>query len=137
MRQRLFATAAIVAAISGAGLTAGPVNAGPAQSSRLTLTIAEGEDPAPIAHRRTLTCQPPGGDHPRAAAACADLTRANGDLARLPGDPAHPGCPRDYRPVTVTARGHWQGRPVRFQRTYPNQCVLTASTGPVFDIQPR
>ncbi|MCK2238526.1 MULTISPECIES: SSI family serine proteinase inhibitor [unclassified Crossiella] len=137
MRQRLFATAAFAALFCVTGLTAGTSNAEPVQASRLTLTIAQGEDPTPVAYRRTLTCQPPGGDHPRAVAACVDLTRANGDFRRLPGDPRHPGCPRDYRPVTVTASGHWQGSQVRFQHTYANQCVLEAATGPVFDIQPR
>lgn len=136
MRQRLFATLAIAAALSGTTVLAAPVNA-QVPASRLVLTLAQGEDPVPVTARRTLTCQPIGGSHPRAAAACADLTRSNGNFTQLPGDPDNPGCPRDYQPVTVTARGHWQGKAIKFVHTYANQCVLSALTGPVFEIQTR
>ena len=37
-----------------------------------------------------------------------------------------------YRPVTATAKGNWHGQPVSFTSTYPNGCVLTQRTGPVF-----
>ncbi|WP_137815251.1 SSI family serine proteinase inhibitor [Gandjariella thermophila] len=79
-----------------------------------------------------LNCDPPGGTHPSAVAACADLSRAQGNFDRLPGDTAHPYCPMMYRPVTASAHGTWRGRPVTYTATYPNGCVLTQRTGPVF-----
>ncbi|MBP2471715.1 hypothetical protein JOF53_000587 [Crossiella equi] len=131
MRQRLFPVLFLAVSLT---LAVQPLTASAAQPSRLLLTTADGEQPTPVTARRTLLCQPPGGDHPRKAAACADLTRANGNFLRLPGDPDNPGCPRDYSPVTVTAKGQWQGQRVSFIRTYGNACVLQATTGPVFEL---
>ena len=78
-----------------------------------------------------LTC-PPAADtpHPHAAEACAELAATAGDLDTLPSD-ANP-CPMIYNPVTATADGTFDGRPVAWQRTYPNSCFMEAATGPVF-----
>ena len=35
--------------------------------------------------------------------------------------------------MTVSARGTHRGRPVSWQKTFPNACTLHAATGPVFD----
>lgn len=78
-----------------------------------------------------LICEPrPAGMHPNAAAACADLERAGGDLDGLPGRPRP--CTREYDPVTATATGTYGGRPISWQRTFSNACVLESETGPVF-----
>lgn len=81
-----------------------------------------------------LTCGTTGqnGSHPHAAASCRDLTIARGDLDALPGDPHN--CTLQYAPVTATATGTWQGKPLRWQRTYPNDCVMDSETGPLFRI---
>jgi hypothetical protein len=79
-----------------------------------------------------LNCDPAGGSHPDADAACTDLSRAQGRFDALPGDSTHPYCPMLYRPVTASARGYWRGKPVSFRATYPNGCVLTQRTGAVF-----
>jgi Subtilisin inhibitor-like len=79
-----------------------------------------------------LRCDPPGGSHPRAGEACADLSGAGGNLDALPGDPQVQFCTMEYRPVTASARGVWRGRPVRWSHEYGNPCALRAATGPVF-----
>ncbi|WP_326691277.1 MULTISPECIES: SSI family serine proteinase inhibitor [unclassified Streptomyces] len=80
----------------------------------------------------TLDCEPaPHGHHPHAVEACAALDRAGGDLDALSGD--HGPCTKEYDPVTVSAQGTHRGRPVSWQKTFPNACTLHAATGPVFD----
>ena len=37
-----------------------------------------------------------------------------------------------YAPVTVQARGQWNGRPVEYRETFSNGCVMGARTGAVF-----
>jgi hypothetical protein len=79
-----------------------------------------------------LLCNPVGGDHPNGAAACRDLGVASSDFDRLPGDPRGV-CGAVYDPVTVTANGIWEGKPVDFAKTYDNPCKLYLRTGPVFE----
>ncbi len=116
--------AAMPAALFG---NAGPVGA---YGSTLVLHTTTGSAPE---HTVTLQCYPPGGTHPRAAAACAELARARGDLAQLPVQRAPHACFMIYSPVTASARGAWQGRPVRYTKKFPNSCVLRDKTGSVFD----
>src|SRR5262249_11383018 len=52
-------------------------------SPRLRLTVAEGESATPAQRRASLTCEPPGGTHPRPRPACAALARVGGDFAAL------------------------------------------------------
>ncbi|MGH3815373.1 MAG: SSI family serine proteinase inhibitor [Pseudonocardiaceae bacterium] len=79
----------------------------------------------------TLRCDPPGGNHSNAAAACAALADAGGDFSKLTGQPGTL-CPRIFDSVTAQARGQYRGAPVAFQRTYPNRCDLDRQTAPVF-----
>lgn len=79
----------------------------------------------------TLRCDPPGGSHSNAAAACATLAAAGGDFSKLAGQPGT-NCTRISDPVTAQARGQYRGAPVAFQRTYPNRCELDRQTAPVF-----
>ncbi|MFF3438833.1 SSI family serine proteinase inhibitor [Streptosporangium sp. NPDC002721] len=95
-------------------------------TKRLTLTVT---------HRgRTRTvrlgCMPLSGAHPYGAQACMLLGRARGNPAyiRLPWA----ACPRHYDPITVSAHGIWNGRYIRYQRTFSNYCELRAATGAVF-----
>lgn len=78
-----------------------------------------------------LHCSPvPSGPHPKAAAACAALDAAHGDLDRLPDD-RHP-CTNQFDPVTVSATGAWRGRPTAWHKTFANACELAVETGAVF-----
>lgn len=79
-----------------------------------------------------LTCAPePHGNHPRAAAACAALDGVDGALDALPVEQTP--CTLEYDPVTVTAEGHHGGHPIAWRKTFANACVMSASTGAVFD----
>ncbi|MEW2636122.1 SSI family serine proteinase inhibitor [Streptomyces sp. NPDC048389] len=78
-----------------------------------------------------LHCSPvPAGPHPEAAAACAALDTAGGDLDRLPGD--RQPCTHAFDPVTVSATGAWRGRPTAWHKTFANACELAVETGAVF-----
>jgi hypothetical protein len=120
------ATAAVLVAPNAAALAATPARA--SDASVLVLTVQAPQQPE---RHRVLRCGPTGGDHPYAAQACGELDRARGNPAAVPGEPRV--CPYIYRPVTVTARGYWQGRLVDFAETYPNDCVLHARTGSLYE----
>jgi len=83
---------------------------------------------------RTLSCGPPGGDHPHAAEACATLEALDDPFAPLP-----PGTVATMiygGPDTVIVDGHWQGRPVRaeFNRTNGAEIARWELLGPVLDL---
>jgi hypothetical protein len=101
---------------------------GPPPSTVLFLSVAPRNAPINTA---VLFCEPPGGLHPRAEAACADIATADGDFTKLPGL-YQVICDDIYDPVIATAFGWWKGRLTWFQRTYANMCELRGDTGPVF-----
>lgn len=130
------ATPATPAVLASAVPTTAPTT--PATTLRLTVTgpapatAAPSPEstaaPAPAARTVTLHCDPAGGDHPRADAACADLDASQGRVDRE----SDTACILLYDPVEVRAEGVWHGRPVSFARQYGNTCELNARTGAVF-----
>ncbi|GGV06967.1 hypothetical protein GCM10010182_27280 [Actinomadura cremea] len=96
---------------------------------RLGVTAGSAARDGAGAARATLTCRPDGGSHPRAAAACKQLGRARGDIAKIPA--AGGMCTTEYAPVRVRADGRWNGRARRFERTFSNRCVAVRETGGV------
>lgn len=96
-----------------------------AQTGSLTLVITPLTGGA--ARSVTLTCEPVGGTHPDAGAACAALTAANGDISRVPREYAY--CTFIYRPVIASASGTWNGRPVSYSRQFSNDGCANATTG--------
>ncbi|MFR9729555.1 SSI family serine proteinase inhibitor [Saccharopolyspora sp. MS10] len=101
-------------------------------TSHLTLTIASKsrvEAPRTV----SLRCEPTGGTHPKAQAACASLLAAAGNFDLVGQEHAGAPCPLVLRPVVATAHGTWQGRPVKFQKEFGNDCVAATNAGPVFD----
>ncbi|MFI9816602.1 SSI family serine proteinase inhibitor [Saccharothrix variisporea] len=79
-----------------------------------------------------LTCDPAGGSHPDAEAACKLLSDVDGDLNALEPEPGI-ACTMQYDPVTVRVSGRWRGKSQQFSATYENSCVMHAHTGPLFD----
>jgi hypothetical protein len=123
----------VATALTGAALALlSPVPAAAAEAPRaaLRLTLTPADGGASGARSVTLRCGPTGGTHPRAEAACAELSRSNGMIGHAP-DPGA-ACTMIYAPVVATARGHWDGRPVRFRAEYANRCIMAAQTGTVF-----
>jgi hypothetical protein len=125
------------ALLGGAILSLLPFTAALAAPLPATLRLSVTHGPQPsgngvISSYRTLllTCDPAGGDHPRAAQACAQLAESEGTFDRDVQDVI---CTREYAPVTVEAVGRWQGRLVRFRKAYGNDCDMAARTGSLFD----
>ncbi|MEU0516590.1 SSI family serine proteinase inhibitor [Streptosporangium sp. NPDC006007] len=96
--------------------------------SSLTLSLSVAGGPAKTI---SLRCDRDDGVHPSPVTACGMIRRVGGDLSRLTYD-IDMICGEEYVPHTVSALGTWEGRPVRFDRTYDNRCEMTALTGPLF-----
>lgn len=101
------------------------------QSGYLNLTVKP-DNQARDARASLLTCNPNGGTHPHADAACKGLDAANGDLNQLNAEKANAMCPMVNKPITVTAHGMWQNRSIRFEKTFSNACIAQSETGQVF-----
>ncbi|MEU9056458.1 subtilase-type protease inhibitor [Streptomyces sp. NPDC048384] len=127
------------AVVSTVALSANPAGASEPRSlyapSALVLTVGQGQSAATSTVERavTLTCKPTaGGTHPAAAAACADLERAQGQPARTLNEEPGRACPQIYAPVTVTADGVWEGRRLSFERTFANRCMAQSRVTSLF-----
>jgi hypothetical protein len=95
----------------------------------LTLTISSPEGVEKVVE---LECDPAGGTHPNAKAACVALHRAHGDFGALPDQQPVTSCTLEYRPVTATAQGTWHGHAADWTQEFGNDCALSAATGSVF-----
>ncbi len=114
------------------GLPAPPKGAPENSATSLVLNIAEGEAATPVERSVELSCDPPGGTHPTAAQACTTLTQVNGDFTQLEPDP-ETFCTANYDPVTATAEGTYNGKPVSYQETFGNSCAMASTLGATFD----
>ncbi|MFF3904694.1 SSI family serine proteinase inhibitor [Streptomyces sp. NPDC001848] len=113
-------------------LIATPAQAAPRSATGgnwLYLTVTKGDARSRDVRGTLLICDPPQG-HARAAQACDQLTAVRGDIRRIP--PEHTYCTMLYAPVTVSARGEWDGHQVAYTHTFANSCDLAAKTGAVF-----
>ncbi|NWF29517.1 hypothetical protein HW130_25230 [Streptomyces sp. PKU-EA00015] len=127
------ATAAAGLVACSTVLLAGPAHAESARPSSLyapsamVLAVGKGENAAAATMQRavTLQCSPaPGGDHPDARAACAELRSVDGRPALLIEDSNERLCPQIYDPVTVTVDGVWEGRRLSYEETFANRCLM-------------
>jgi Subtilisin inhibitor-like len=77
---------------------------------------------------------PAGGSHPNPAAACEQLSEADGRIEDIPEDPGP--CTREFNPVILAASGTWYGQERRFEREFANRCVgIRATGGVIFDFE--
>ncbi|WP_055553224.1 subtilase-type protease inhibitor [Streptomyces sp. NBRC 110028] len=105
--------------------------------SALVLGVGYGDDASSPAVQRavTLSCQPtPTGTHPAPARACAELRAADGEFSTLT-ESAESGrmCTKEWRPITVTAQGVWDGQRVAYEHTFANNCVKNAAATQLFE----
>jgi hypothetical protein len=110
----LAATAAL--ALSGCAATSGPGGGSGSRGATL-LTIRVDSGPGTTARTYTLTCDPAGGTHPDAAAACKALAARSDPFAKTPTGVA---CTEIYGgPQRATITGTYRGRAVdaAFSRT--------------------
>jgi hypothetical protein len=117
------------AVLGGALLVpAGPAQAAASAAGSLTLSVRSSDARATV----TLRCVPTRGTHPHGGEACTAVAEAHGDLGALkPREGVM--CTAIYAPVTATARGSWQGKAVRYKRSFSNACNLHIATGVVFE----
>ena len=96
------------------------------------LAISQKESGALMA-ATTLTCNPNGGDHPKAGEPLsAQLKAADGRIEAIPA--ALEPCTFELNPVVLQAIGIWDGEPRYFRGEYSNKCVgVKATGGIVFD----
>lgn len=116
-----------VVALAAGSVTASVALASTASAAQdsLTLTLTkEFEAPKTV----TLECEPTGGTHPDAAAACADLIAANGQIDRIPRVPGAV-CAADYDPTTASASGFWRGQVIDYSKEFPNPCLANVEAG--------
>ncbi|MFI6645033.1 SSI family serine proteinase inhibitor [Streptomyces sp. NPDC050504] len=95
------------------------------------VSMVWGEEPTGNVNSAFIRC-PDGGGHPRNSEACAALDEVDGDIWQIRRTGT--ACPFIYEPVTAVAYGKWKGRRVAYAKAFPNECVLHASTGPVFEL---
>ncbi|MQS07059.1 SSI family serine proteinase inhibitor [Streptomyces alkaliphilus] len=127
-------TAAALAAL--AALAAGPQAGAPAEPGEAgtaarpiahDLRITVSEDGSRSSSRtHTLTCEPTGGDHPEAEAACEVLLGANTRGADLfaPIGPDTMCTQQHGGPATATVAGRWNGEQVRATFSRANGCEI-------------
>ena len=126
MGEKMLLTIAVV--VATALNPVAPAAAGqPAKRTALTLTYAA---EAGYATAVKLRCDPAGGPHPTAAAACAELRQVGGRPERL--RPARTMCMMIYAPITAEITGTWRGTKVSWSQTYGNTCEMSRATGVLF-----
>ncbi len=102
------------------GPSSGAGSGGDGGATSLTITAKASAD-AP-ADSWTLTCDPAGGTHPDADAACAALAAATDPFAPTPRDQA---CTEIYGgPQTATVTGTFRGQPVNASFSRINGCEI-------------
>jgi hypothetical protein len=117
--------AGLPAAGSGLGTAGG--GAAPARKTELTLSyMAE----AGYARAVVLTCNPPGGGHPKPVKACTMLDKVGGRPTGL--KPARTMCMMIYAPITAQVSGSWKGTKIKWTKKYGNSCEMNRANGILF-----
>ncbi|MGW0826032.1 SSI family serine proteinase inhibitor [Streptomyces sp. NPDC002845] len=124
---RTLLTAAALLTVAAATAQAAPGETVP--GNWLYVTVTEGDSRSSDTRGTLLLCDPPQG-HAHAARACEELRAAEGDIGRIPSKEVF--CTMVYAPVSVSARGEWNGRRVAYERAFSNSCEMVAHTGAVF-----
>ncbi|MFD0683826.1 SSI family serine proteinase inhibitor [Actinomadura fibrosa] len=115
----------------------GTASVSPSSAPADSLTVQVKASAEAPAKTWTLNCAPPGGDHPKAADACAALTKAKEPFKPVPQDQI---CTKIYGgPEVATVKGTWEGKPVNTTFTRADGCQLHrwSSVGPLFGDVPK
>ncbi|RMI34714.1 hypothetical protein EBO15_40470 [Actinomadura harenae] len=146
-RMLLFTPAALTLVLSAAacgsehaesGTSATPPKdtVAPSGSSANRLTVSFRASAQAPAKTWTLTCDPTGGDHPKAAKACAALAKAPDAFKPVPPDMM---CTKIYGgPEIATVKGTWHGQAIdtKFTRTDGCQLARWSKIAPLFGAVP-
>ncbi|MHC5908701.1 SSI family serine proteinase inhibitor [Streptomyces sp. S6] len=98
----------------------------------LQISVTKGDGHSSDTRGTLLLCNDVPQGHAHAAEACAQLREARGDIRSIPAQDVM--CTLEYAPVTASARGQWNGRPVQYRETFGNKCEMGAATGAVFTL---
>ena len=119
-QYRIALIAAALCATAGAVSVAAPAHAAPSADTRtstiLLLSVGSANQPEQRLRTAVLRCGGDGGTHASAVQACDDLRAVDGDLYAMAHEDGP--CTLEYMPVTATAVGLWQGRPVSYRATF-------------------
>ena len=122
------------AATALAALTATAAAPSPTEGAHIWLTVTRTTIDG-ISYTGNLWLDCPGiegAGRPYRESACTDLDAADGDLDALPGQDTAV-CSNDVVRVVTTVDGTYEGRSVRWERTYESECDLILATGRIFD----
>ncbi|XRQ09506.1 SSI family serine proteinase inhibitor [Actinomadura welshii] len=100
----------------------GTTSVQPSSSPAESLTIEVKPSAEAPAKSWTLTCEPPGGDHPKAAEACAALAKTEDPFKPVPEDQM---CTKIYGgPAVAAVKGTWNGKQIDTTFTRKDGCQL-------------
>ena len=120
IRMRTWIAAALLVGVTACGSDE-PVSddlAAPAAETRLVV-----EQTTDRTQTWTLTCDPPGGDHPASAQACGDLASVDEPFAPLPGDVI---CTEQYGgDQTARVTGTYRGAAVDLELSRVDGCRIS------------
>ena len=132
----------VAVAACGSAAQAGPA-AAPSSSpshrqaagaAKVSLTVVVKTRPGDTPQRWTLTCDPVGGTHPHAQAACRQLLAAKNPFAPIPRGFMCPMIPAGAQTGTAQVSGTFFGKPVSGTFSQQSPCGATrwAQLGVVF-----
>ena len=117
MRRLAWAPLLLLAACADASPADGLAGQQPTGQTRLVV-----EQTTDRTQTWTLTCDPPGGDHPSPAAACGALAGVREPFAPLPADAI---CTEQYGgDQTARVTGTYRGAPVDLSLSRVNGCYI-------------
>ncbi|MFG1998103.1 SSI family serine proteinase inhibitor [Spirillospora sp. NPDC048911] len=110
-------------ASSSPGNSSATTSVAPSGSPNATLTVQVKASAKAPAKTWTLSCDPAGGDHPKASQACTAVTQAKDPFKPPPADQM---CTKIYGgPEIATVKGTWQGKPVNAKFSRTDGCELS------------
>ncbi len=119
---------------SAAAPSSSPSHSQAAHAAKVSLTVVVKARPGAKPERWTLTCDPVGGTHPHAKAACRQLLAAKNPFAPIPRGIMCPMIPAGPQAGTAQVSGTYFGKPVSgtFSQHTPCGASRWAQLGVVF-----
>ena len=113
------------AAPAGSAAAPSSANHQAAQEAKVSLTVVVKTAPGAKPQRWTLTCDPVGGTHPNAQAACRQLLAAKNPFAPIPRGIMCPMIPAGPQTGTAQVTGTYFGKPVSGSFSQHSPCAAT------------
>lgn len=119
---------------SAAAPSSSPSHSQAAHPAKVSLTVVVRAHPGAKPQRWTLTCDPVGGTHPHAKAACRELLAAKNPFAPIPRGIMCPMIPAGPQTGTAQVSGTYFGKPVSGTFSQHSPCAASrwARLGVVF-----